>query len=89
MRQDGTERIGTEWLSLRQVTRYTDLSERTVRAWIHASVDALPAVRVGTKILVKRSELDAWLGRHRVRPLEAIDLDGIVKDALRAVGHGR
>jgi excisionase family DNA binding protein len=89
MRQEGTVKIGKEWLSLRQVTEYTDVSERTVRALIHASVDALPAVRVGAKILVKRSELDSWLGRHRVRPLAAIDLDVIVRGALQAVGHGR
>jgi excisionase family DNA binding protein len=89
MKQARGEGIGTEWLGLRQVTQYADVSERTVRAWIHASVDALPAVRVGGKLLVRRSELDAWLGRHRVRPLEAINLDAIVKDALHAVAHGR
>jgi excisionase family DNA binding protein len=89
MKQDGNEKIGTEWLGLRQVTQYAAVSERTVRAWIHAPVDALPAVRVGGKILVRRAELDAWLGRRRIRPLEAIDLDGIVRDALQAVAHGR
>lgn len=89
MKQDGGARIGTEWLGLRQVTQYADVSERTVRAWIHASVDALPAVRVGGKLLVRRSELDAWLGRHRVTPLKAIDLDGIVRSAVRAVANGR
>ena len=30
-------------MGLRQVTQYAAMSERTVRAWIHASVDALPA----------------------------------------------
>ena len=77
------------WLGLRQVTEYADVSERTVRAWIHSPVNALPAVRVGGKILVRRLELDAWLEKHRVRPLEAIDLNAIVRDALEAVGHGR
>ncbi len=89
MRQDGDARTGTEWLGLRQVTQYAPVSERTVRAWIHASVDALPAVRVGGKLLVRRSELDAWLGTHRVTPLNTIDLDRIVRVALRAVANGR
>ena len=89
MKQEGGEQIGTEWLGLREVTQYAAVSERTVRAWIHASVDALPAVRVGGKLLVRRSELDAWLARHRVRPLAAFDLDSIVRDALQAVAHGR
>lgn len=88
MKQNGREKIGTEWLGLRQVTQYAAVSERTVRAWIHASVDALPAVRVGGKLLVRRSELDAWLGRHRVRPLDAIDLDGIVRGVLHGLAHG-
>jgi hypothetical protein len=60
-------------------------SERSVAGFIHAW---LPAVRVAGKILVRRSELDTWLGRHRVKPLEGIDLDGILKDVL-GVSHGR
>ncbi len=89
MKQQGSEKIGTEWLGLRQVTKYADVSERTVRAWIHSPLDPLPAVRVGGKILVRRSELDLWLGRHRVTPLETIDLDGIVREALQGIPHGR
>jgi len=89
MRQDGTDKIGIEWLGLRHVTQYADISERTLRTWIHSPVDPLPAVRVAGKILVRRSELDLWLGRHRLKPLETMDLDGIVKDALRGVHHGR
>ena len=88
MRPQENEKIGPEWLGLRQVTQYADVSERTVRGWIHASVDALPAVRVGGKVLVKRSELDAWLGRHRVRALDTIDLDAIVRGALQGLTHG-
>jgi excisionase family DNA binding protein len=84
-----TEKIGREWLGMREITEYADVSERTVRGWIHAPIDALPAVRVGGKILVKRSELDAWLGRRRVTPLERIDIDGIVKDVLQAASNGR
>jgi excisionase family DNA binding protein len=74
--------IGTEWLGLRQVTQYANISERTVRAWIHSSLDPLPAVRVRGKILVRRSEFDAWLLRHQVRGLERIDFDSIVKGLL-------
>jgi len=75
-----------EWLGLRQVTKYACISERTLRRWIHSPLDPLPAVRVAGKILVKRSELDAWLMRHRVKSLETADPDGIVKDILRGIG---
>jgi excisionase family DNA binding protein len=80
---------GAEWLGLRQVTRYANVSERTLRSWIHSPVDALPAVRVAGKILIRRSELDGWLERHRVKSLESVDLDGIVRDALHGVLNGR
>ena len=89
MNQDGRDKMATEWMGLRQLTQYANLSERTLRAWIHAPVDPLPAVRVAGKILVRRSELDAWLARHRVKPLETLDLDGIVREALQGITHGR
>jgi len=81
--------LGTEWLGLRQVTEYASISERTLRSWIHSPAYPLPAVRVGGKILVKRSDLDAWLASHRVKPLATLDLDAIVRDALRGVANGR
>lgn len=58
MKQQASEKFGTEWLGLRQVTKCADVSERTVKTWIHSPLDPLPAVRVGGKILVRRSELD-------------------------------
>jgi excisionase family DNA binding protein len=76
-------------MGLKQVTRYVNLSDRTVRSWIHEQFDPLPAVRVRGKILVRRSELDAWLVRHRVRPLTNVDLDAIVNGVLGDVAHGR
>ena len=73
----------TEWMGLKQVTLYVNLSNRTVRSWIHEQVDPLPAVRLRGKILVRRSELDAWLGRHRVISLAKVDLDAIVREVRR------
>jgi excisionase family DNA binding protein len=78
-----------EWLGLRQVAQYASLSDRILRTWIHAPVDPLPAVRVGGKILIKKSDLDLWLERRRVKPLEAVDLDGIVKNVLQGLANGR
>ena len=78
-----------EWLSLKKMTRYANISERTLRAWIHSPLDPLPAVRVAGKILVRRSEFDTWLANHRVKPLEIVDLDGIVRDAVQGLVRGR
>lgn len=80
---------GAEWLCLREVTRYINVSDRTLRTWIHSPTDALPAVRVGGRILVRRSELDGWLERHRVKPLADIDVDAIVREIVGGVPHGR
>jgi excisionase family DNA binding protein len=89
MNRDRTVEMAAEWLGLRQVTRYANICERTIRGWIHWPLDPLPAVRVGGKILVKRSELDAWLEKHRVKRLEVVDLDAIVKDVLQGMANGR
>jgi hypothetical protein len=78
-----------QWLGLRQICQYADISERTLRAWIHSPVDPLPAVRVAGKILVRLGDLDAWLDKHRVKRLQTVDLDSIVKDVLRGVDFGR
>ena len=75
--------IDRGWLSLRELTEYASVSERTLRQWLHRSTDALPAVRVDGKILVRKSEFDAWLERHRIQPDAAIDVDGIVNVVLR------
>ena len=75
-----------EWLDLQRLTGYAAVSNRTLRAWIHSPVDPLPAVRVGTKILVRRSEFDAWLESHRINQ---VDLGGMVEEVLEAVTHGR
>jgi excisionase family DNA binding protein len=59
-----------EWLDLRALQLYACVSERTLRAWVHRTIDALPAVRVGTKLLVHRSTFDAWLEAHRIEPID-------------------
>ena len=76
-------KLDREWLSLRQLTEYAAVSERTLREWLHREKDALPAVRVDGKILVRRSQFDAWLEHHRIQPSASIDVDAIVNDLLR------
>ena len=66
-----------EWLDLRALQRYACVSERTLREWIHRPVNPLPAVRVGTKLLVRRGVFDAWLEAHQVT---RFDLDSILDE---------
>jgi excisionase family DNA binding protein len=78
-----TQRIEREWLDLRGLAQYASVSERTLRTWVHRSDDALPAVRVDGKILVRRSQFDAWLEHHRLVPVEDVDVDAIVDSLLK------
>jgi excisionase family DNA binding protein len=91
MEPSGSSRksLSPEWLSLRQVTEYAAVSERTLRAWIHSAVDPLPAVRVGAKTLVNRQAFDAWLQSHPLKPANSVDLGGIVDEIVEDVRYGR
>jgi excisionase family DNA binding protein len=79
-------KLDREWLSLRQLTEYASVSERTLREWLHRQTDALPAVRVDGKILVRRSQFDAWLEHHRIQPGALVDVDAIVNGLVRDAG---
>lgn len=80
---------GFEWLGLRELTQYAAVCERTLRTWINSPVDPLPAVKVCGKLLVRKSDFDHYLERHRFKNLETVDVDGIVRDVLRGVVDGR
>ncbi len=74
-----------EWLSLRGLGEYAQVSERTLRGWIHSPVDPLPAAQVGGKILIRRHEFDSWLERHKIQSLEGAQIDSIVKEVVEGV----
>ena len=48
------------YLPLTRLAGYSGLSVRTLRAYLTDSSRPLPHYRVGGKILVRRSEFDAW-----------------------------
>ena len=41
---------------------------------------------VDGKILVRRSQFDAWLERHTIKPGASVDVDAIVDGLLRDAG---
>jgi Helix-turn-helix domain len=88
-RESATGKTCREWLGLRELTQYADISERTLRSWIYSPVDPLPAAKVCGKVLVRKSDFDAYLQRHRIKRLEEINLDAIVQDVIKGVAHGR
>ena len=80
-----SERSQREWLDLKGLVGYACVSERTLRQWIHRPSDPLPAVRVGTKILVRRGIFDEWLNKHRITPIDvACIVDEIFEDLTKS-----
>ncbi|MBW1991841.1 MAG: helix-turn-helix domain-containing protein [Deltaproteobacteria bacterium] len=76
--------ISPEFFDLAGASAYLGgaLSVRTLRRLI-SMPGGLPYYRIGAgKILISKSDLDAWLARHRQEPL---DLDKIAAEAVRAV----
>lgn len=68
-----------EWMDLKALRGHVCVSERTLREWVRRPIDPLPAVRVGAKILVRRSTFDRWLERHM---LKAVDVGSIVDEMV-------
>ena len=80
--QMNLERSKAEWLDLKALTQYACVSERTLREWLHRPIDSLPASRVGSKILVRRSTFDQWLENHRMK---LVDVGCIVDEMVTGV----
>ena len=68
------------YLPLRALSVYAGLSVRTLRGYLSHPARPLPHYRVGSKVLVKRSEFDAWVSgfREDVAPR----VDAIVAEML-------
>ncbi|MBI2218772.1 MAG: helix-turn-helix domain-containing protein [Candidatus Rokubacteria bacterium] len=69
------------FLDLRALAAYSCISIRKLRDYLDDTTHPLPCYRVGGKILVRRSEFDAWIGAYRARGRP--DVDAIVADVLR------
>ena len=71
------------YLDLRALSTYCHLSRRRLQDLLNDPHDPIPAYRVGAKLLVRRSEFDAWMARRRNRkPLEAARIAAADAQAL-------
>jgi len=85
---EGADRPWREWLGLKELTQCANLSERTIRTWIHSPIDPLPAAKMCGKVLVRRADFDSYLQRHRVKPLEEINIHAIVQNVMKGATDG-
>lgn len=73
------------YMPLATLSRYSGLSVRTLRAALRDPLHPLPHYRphAGGKVLVRRSEFDAWMSQFRA---DSTDVDAIVREVLGDVG---
>jgi lambda repressor-like predicted transcriptional regulator len=70
------------YLGLRALARYSGLSVRTLRGYLHDPARPLPHYRIGGKILVRPCEFDAWAARFRVEQRGVEQLDRAVAEIM-------
>jgi hypothetical protein len=71
------------YLPLRALASYAGLSVRTLRMYLTHPANPLPCYRVGGKVLVRRSEYDAWVLRFRSNVAPAVD--AVVDEVMRSL----
>ena len=69
------------FLALKALAAYSGLSVRKLRYHLEDPGHPLPCYRIGSKIVVRRSEYDAWATRYR--QVGQASVDRIVTDVLR------
>jgi predicted DNA-binding transcriptional regulator AlpA len=71
------------FLSLQALAVYSGLSRRKLRDYLTDPAHPLPCYRIGGKIVVRRSEYDAWAARYR--QVGQPDVDRLVSDVLKTL----
>ena len=73
-----------EWMDLKTLERYSSVCNRTLRAWIRAVENPLPASARGGKILVSRREFDDWMKAHALE-VDSNSVSRIVNDIIKSL----
>ena len=76
--------IDDRYFPLTRLSTYAGLSVRTLRNYVADPVRPLPHFRIGGKLLVRRSDFDAWAAQFRV-VRSAVAVDAIVDDVVNGL----
>jgi hypothetical protein len=71
------------YLPLRALAAYSGLSIRSLRSHLANRVHPLLHYRIGGKIVVRRSEYDAWVARFRANVAPTVDR--VVESVMRSI----
>jgi excisionase family DNA binding protein len=77
-----TPGLRDQYFDLKGLAVYSSMSVSTLRD--HIRVNGLPAYEVRGKILIKRSEFDAWISRYRMNRSQ--DLDKLADEVISEIG---
>ncbi len=85
-------RVDDCYMSLRALSAYAGISEGTLQGHLHDPHYPIPHFKMGeaqnSKILVKKSEFDRWMERHRGSGLKAgPEIDRIVEEVMSDLGE--
>jgi lambda repressor-like predicted transcriptional regulator len=75
--------LDDRYFPLRELSTYAGLSVRTLRNCLKHLSYPLPCYRIGGKVLVRKSDYDAWAARFRAAPSSRVD--AIVSDVIRGL----
>jgi hypothetical protein len=89
MRQEGMARMNSSlstaldngYLSLKTLADYSGLSVRTLRSYFTHPSYPLPCYRIGRRVLVRRSDFDAWAIQFRVVQ-SPVDVGALLEDVV-------
>jgi len=76
-----------KYLSLRDLSKHSSLSVKTLRHFLHAPDSPLPHYRMPRKILIDVQEFDAWFRRFRVEN-PGLDLNQLVNEIMSEISCG-
>lgn len=86
------ERVSLDdaYLPLVELATYGGLSVRTLRTYLEHKTYPLPHYHIGGKLLVRKSEYDAWVARFRIGELlrEPNEMDERVAEAVKSMRGG-
>jgi excisionase family DNA binding protein len=79
------------YLTIADLAEYSTLSDRTIRRHLTSPTRPIPHYTIGGRVLVRRSEFDAWVAANGTpeRVVRARDIQQRARDAVNLVPRRR
>ena len=78
----GVVQVSDVYFSLKTLSNYAGLSVRRLRSYLTDRTWPLPFYRIGGRILIRRSDYDAWAAHFRRDPAA---VDALVDDIMQGL----